>query len=913
MDTIIKFLGKIFGTRNAKLLKRYYAQVAVINAFEPAVSALSDDALRGKTVAFKERLAKGETLDDILPEAFAVVREASKRVLNMRHFDVQLIGGMVLHEGKIAEMRTGEGKTLVSTLPVYLNALTGKGVHVVTVNDYLAKRDSNWMGKIHQFLGLTVGCIVCEPKSNEKINAYRADITYGTNNEFGFDYLRDNLVMSKNDLMQRSHYYAVVDEVDSILIDEARTPLIISGPADDKTDLYRKLNDVVLKLSPEHYDLDEEHKTISLNDAGYDFSETLLYAENLLPVGESLYASHNILITHHLSQALKAHRLFLKDRDYIIKDDAVILIDEFTGRIMDGRRYSDGLHQAIEAKENVTVCPENQTLLSVTFQNYFRLYNKLSGMTGTAMTEAAEFKESFNLEIVEIPTNNPLIRLDENDVLFGSVNTKYDMIISEIKKAKEFGQPVLVGTASIERSEDLSKRLKKENIDHQILNARYHEQEANIIAQAGRLGAVTISTNMAGRGTDIQLGGSLEMRIKDEIPNDLPENERPIAIDKIKQQVETEKNAVLKAGGLLVIGTERHDSRRIDNQLRGRSGRQGDPGRTKFYLSFEDDLLRVFGGDKLRDLFQKIGLEDNQALEHKMISNAILRTQKKVEERNYDARRNLMKYDDIMNEQRSVVFKLRRELLEAENYQATILEMIQNYINEILPEFCDAKTTIDEWDITGLKKHLTNNLGHHDYEIDDYLKNDGVDFHGFATYLINRLIKIYHNKTAQWSQDIVTMIHSEVVLKPLDYHWREHLNLINHLSKIINFRGYGQKDPLIEFKKEAFESFSYFLSQKRQDTLSRIFRVEVNMTNETADDLIVHHHTDKELFNISQSTDSHDENQKYTLPQILINPETGQEVSFFDFPRNSLCPCGSLKKFKHCHGTPHEFARLMAS
>lgn len=900
MDTIIQFLGKVFGTRNQRLLKHYNARVALINGFEAEISSLSDADLKAKTAEFKKRLADGKTLDDILPEAFAVVREASKRVLGMRHFDVQLIGGMVLHDGKIAEMRTGEGKTLVSTLPVYLNALLGKGVHVVTVNDYLAKRDSQWMGQIHQFLGLTVGCIDGDNNTQRKIDAYRADITYGTNNEFGFDYLRDNLTMDKKDLMQRKHYYAVIDEVDSILIDEARTPLIISGPSEDKIELYQKLNDLVLKLTPEHYDLDEEHKAISLNDAGYDFAEELLRAENLLPVGESLYNSHNILLTHHLSQGLKAHKIFLKNKDYIVKNNAVMLIDEFTGRIMDGRRFSDGLHQAIEAKENVMILPENQTLLSVTFQNYFRLYEKLSGMTGTALTEATEFKESFNLDIVEIPTNNAILRIDEEDILFISVEQKYNTIVHEIKEAQKRGQPILVGTASIERSEELSAHLTKENIEHQILNARYHEQEAYIIAQAGRLGAVTISTNMAGRGTDIQLGGSAEMRIKNEISETLPEEERDLAIQKIHAEVQVEKQKVLDAGGLLVIGTERHDSRRIDNQLRGRSGRQGDPGRSKFYLSFEDDLLRIFGGDKLRGLFQKIGLEDDQAIEHKMLSNAILRTQKKVEQHNYDMRRNLMKFDNIMNEQRSVVFALRRQLLEEENYQNVILEMIQNYIHERLPEFCDEKSMIDEWDITGLQEHLVNNLGHHDYGIDTYLKTDGIDFNQFKAYLIAKLTQIYHDKISAWSPDIMLTIHREVVLRPLDHYWREHLNLINHLSKVISYRGYGQKDPLVEFKKEAFESFAYFLSQKRQDTLKRIFRVEVNLTDDSADSM---------MEEVSHDLDT---DPKLSLPEILVNPETGQEVSFFDYPRNSLCPCGSNQKFKHCHGNPNEFARLMA-
>lgn len=885
MDALITVLGKVFGTKNQRLLKKYQKRVDEINSLEATISALNDDALKHKTFEFKERLATGATLDDLLTEAFAVVREASKRVLNMRHFDVQLIGGMVLHDGKIAEMRTGEGKTLVSTLPVYLNALTGKGVHVVTVNDYLAKRDSEWMGKVHRFLGLTVGCIECEPA--EKIKAYQADITYGTNNEFGFDYLRDNLAMHKSELAQKIHHFAVIDEVDSILIDEARTPLIISGPSEDKTALYTSLDILIQDILPEHYDLDEENKAISLNDVGYDFAEELLQKQNILKPGETLYANHNIMIAHHLSQALKAHILFIKDKDYIVKNGSVMLIDEFTGRIMDGRRLSDGLHQAIEAKEKVAIQPENQTLSSVTFQNYFRLYEKLSGMTGTALTEAAEFKESFGLEVVEIPTNRPIQRIDEEDALFVSVEKKYDAIVHEIQEAQKKGQPVLVGTASIERSEDLSKRLKKEKIKHQILNARYHEQEANIVAQAGRLGAVTISTNMAGRGTDIQLGGSAEMRIQSEISENASDGEHQKLVKKIQKEVNLEKEKVLEAGGLLVIGTERHDSRRIDNQLQGRSGRQGDPGKSRFYLSFEDDLLRVFGGEKLRSLFLKMGLEEDQALENKMLTSTIIRTQKKVEQRNYDARRNLMKFDDIMNEQRSVIFSMRRELLNNEKYSQSILEMIDNYLEEMLPEYCHEKVVVDEWDIQGLTERLVNNLGHRDYGIAQIIKEDGLTLKSLQNSLSKNLKDIYQQKIVQWPPEVAQEVHREVVLRPLDHHWREHLNLINHISKLINFRGYGQKDPLIEFKKEAFESFSNFLSQKRQDTLMRIFRVEIELSEDLSDQ------------SLPQEIDQ-------PLPDLdlnnLIHPETGKHVPFINFPRNALCPCGSGKKFKHCHG-----------
>jgi len=881
MDLITGLLGKIFGTKNDRIIKKYRAVVDVINDLEKEFTPLSDDALRSKTDAFKDRLEKGETLDDILPEAFATVREASRRILNMRHFDVQLIGGMALHDGNIAEMRTGEGKTLVSTLPAYLNALTGKGVHVVTVNDYLAKRDSEWMGKIHRFLGLTVGCIEGNLAPTEKKEAYSCDITYGTNNEYGFDYLRDNLAVRPQELTQRKPHFAIIDEVDSILIDEARTPLIISGPTDDKSDLYNAADSIVRFFDETHYELEEESRSVTLNDAGYDKAEDLLSEKGLVTAG-SLYDSDNLEIMHHVSQALKAHILFQKDRDYIVKNNKVVLIDEFTGRMMDGRRFSDGLHQAIEAKEKVDILPENQTLSSVTFQNYFRLYDKLSGMTGTAETEAAEFKESFELAVINIPTNLPVQRLDEDDALYMTKKDKFKAIINEITEAQANKRPVLVGTASIERSEELSKVLTAQKIKHNVLNARYHEEEANIVAQAGRLGAVTISTNMAGRGTDIQLGGSVEMRADEEINPNSSDTEKEKQLEIIKQEVETEKRKVIEAGGLYVIGTERHESRRIDNQLRGRSGRQGDKGRSRFYLSLDDDLLRIFGGDKLKALLSRVGMEEGEALEDRMLSRAIVRAQKKVEQKNYEARRQLMKYDDIINEQRSVVFARRRKLVEGEDFTPTIHEMIEKFISEALPNFCPERSVVDDWDIEELKAFFSNVIGDHDFQINQYLAQDGVSASDFKDYLIKKLQELHHTHISEWEPSIVQDIQREYVLRPLDFHWRQHLAFLDRLGKLIGFRGYGQKDPLIEYKREAFESFSNFLHRWRTESLGRLMQLQVTYREQSEEEI-----------------------NDFTVP----HPETGEPIVLEDYPRNAECVCGSGKKFKHCCGHPSKLIK----
>lgn len=885
MRFITSLIDKIIGSKNSRLLKKYYPVVKQINDLEASIAQLSDEELKAKTIYFKEKLAGGSTLDEILPEAFAVVREASKRVLGMRHFDVQLIGGMVLHDGNIAEMRTGEGKTLVSTLPAYLNALTGKGVHIVTVNDYLAKRDAHWMGQIHRFLGLTVGCIDGDFGAVNKKEAYESDITYGTNNEFGFDYLRDNLAVRASDLAQRKPNFAIIDEVDSILIDEARTPLIISGPTDDKSELYFAADEIIRHLDKTHFELDEESRSVTLNENGFDKVEELLAERGLVKEGSNnLYSTDNLEIMHHVTQALKAHYLFSKDKDYIVKNDKLILIDEFTGRMMDGRRFSDGLHQALEAKESVSIQPENQTLSSVTFQNYFRLYDKLSGMTGTADTEAAELKECFRLGVIQVPTNLPIQRIDAEDALYVGKVDKYKAIIEEIKEAKKIGRPVLVGTASIERSEELSEFLKKESIPHQVLNARYHEQEADIIAEAGRLGAITISTNMAGRGTDIQLGGCLEVREKREIPEDASDEERNRLIKKIKSEIEEEKKKVIEVGGLYVIGTERHESRRIDNQLRGRAGRQGDKGRSRFFLSLDDDLLRIFGGDKLKSLLKVMGMQEGNALEDKMLSKAIVRAQKKVEQKNYEARRQLMKYDDIINEQRSIVFSRRRELVEGHDFIPVFHDIIEKFMSDHLSQFCEEKSSIEDWEIDELILFFAQTIGEqHDFKIKQFLAEDGVTHQNFKGYLISRLKELHKAHIESWHEDITQDVHREYILRPLDFHWRHHLSFLDRLGKMISFRGYGQKDPLIEYKREAFESFSNFLMHWRMESVGRIMQLRVEYGDSAQDD-----HIDFLQTEIVEFKD----------------PQTGEPINMEEYPRNAECPCGSGRKFKHCHGHP---------
>ncbi len=873
---IFSLFEKVFGSANSRKIKQFRTIVSNINALEADISKLSDDGLREKTAEFKRKLSAGASINDLTEEAFAVVREASKRVLGMRHFDVQLIGGLALHHGMIAEMRTGEGKTLVSSLPAYLNALTGKGVHIVTVNDYLAKRDAEHMGKIHQFLGLTVGVIHGDLYGIQKKNAYAADLTYGTNNEFGFDYLRDNLAMSADAIMQRDHHFAIIDEVDSILIDEARTPLIISGPADDHSDKCVIANEIIKHISEKEIDLSEENRTVALSETGYDILEEQLKRHGLASQKNDVYLGENTDILHYTHQALKAKFLFKKDRDYIVKEGKVILIDEFTGRMSDGRRYSDGLHQAIEAKEQTDILPENQTLSSVTLQNYFRLYDKLSGMTGTAVTEAKEFEQAFGLHVLQIPTNLPVRRFDEADQLFLSEPEKYNALVSEIKAAQEKGQPVLVGTVSIEKSEDFSRLLQKEKVEHSVLNARYHEQEAHIVAQAGRKGIVTISTNMAGRGTDIQLGGNADFRFEAEVKTDMSEAERENLKQKIIQEVETEKKAVTDAGGLYVIGTERHESRRIDNQLRGRSGRQGDPGRSKFFLSLDDDLLRVFGGDKLKGILKRAGLEEGQAVSDRMVSRAIERAQKKIEEMNYDSRKHLMKFDDILNIRRSNVYEKRRELVKGGANIDYVKDMIEKFSTEITEHFLPSSVMAQpERDVSEFELALKQ-LCNVDFNLHTFVNSEGTDQTDVKNYLTEKLSSASSETFENW-KELRDRIISEVILTTLDKHWRIYLNAMDGLSKNIGYRGYGQKNPASEFKKESDEAFGEFIRVWRFDSLRQLFAVRVQ-------------HISPE--------------ENITETEANSPPETVDfdQFDYENYPRNAPCPCGSALKFKACHG-----------
>ncbi|HXG79829.1 MAG TPA: preprotein translocase subunit SecA, partial [Methyloceanibacter sp.] len=828
--------SKVFGSSNERKLKKYWPVVAKINALEAEVAALSDAELRARTNVFRDRVKAGTPLEEILPEAFATVREAAKRTLGQRHFDVQLIGGMVLHEGRIAEMKTGEGKTLVATLPVYLNALTGKGVHVVTVNDYLAKRDAAWMGAIYQFLGLSVGCIVHELNDPQRREQYACDVTYGTNNEFGFDYLRDNMKYAASEMVQRGHYYAIVDEVDSILIDEARTPLIISGPLDDRSELYNTIDTFIPKLETADFELDEKTRVVTLTEAGNEKIERLLNEAGLLK-GDSLYDIENVTVVHHVQQALRAHKLFQRDRDYIVKNGEVIIIDEFTGRMMQGRRYSEGLHQALEAKEHVAIQPENQTLATITFQNYFRLYEKLAGMTGTAATEADEFLETYGLDVVEVPTNMPMIRVDEDDEVYRTAKEKYRAIIELIKDARKRGQPMLVGTVSIEKSEILSDLLKKEKIPHQVLNARYHEQEAHIIAQAGVPGAVTIATNMAGRGTDIQLGGNPDMRLQDWLtaekekgidptPEQIEQKRAEIAADVAKK-----KEEALKAGGLFVVGTERHESRRIDNQLRGRSGRQGDPGRSRFFLSLEDDLMRIFGSQRMDGMLQALGLKEGEAIVHPWINKALEKAQAKVEARNFDIRKNLLKYDNVMNDQRKAIFEQRKELLSDADLSETIADMRRQVVDDLVAEHIPEKSYPEQWDIAGLKE-ATKGIFGLDLPLEDWAAEEGIA----EAELHERLIKAADEKAAQKAAaigpQIMRQIERAVLLQTLDNLWREHLVTIEHLRQVIGLRGYGQRDPLNEYKSESFTLFEHMLARLREAVTGQLMHVELARPDE---------------------------------------------------------------------------------
>ncbi len=818
--------SKVFGSSNDRRLKALRPRVEAINAMENEMQALSDEALRARTEQFRQDLANGASLDDLLVPAFATVREAARRALGMRPFDVQLVGGMVLNDGSIAEMKTGEGKTLVATLPVYLNALAGNGVHVVTVNDYLASRDAEWMGRVYRFLGLTVGVIVHGLDDDQRRAAYACDVTYGTNNELGFDYLRDNMKYERAQMVQRGHTYAIVDEVDSILIDEARTPLIISGPLEDRSEIYNTVDAFIKTLQPEHYEVDEKQKTATFTEEGTEKVENMLRGADLLK-GESLYDVENVALVHHVNNALKAHRLFQKDKDYIVRNGEIVIIDEFTGRMMPGRRYSEGLHQALEAKEHVAIQPENQTLASITFQNYFRMYGKLAGMTGTATTEAEEFGETYGLDVVEIPTNLPVTRLDDHDEVYRTVEEKYRAIVDEIRVAHGRGQPMLVGTTSIEKSEVLAERLRKEGIKNfEVLNARHHEREAQIIAQAGKPAAITIATNMAGRGTDIQLGGNADMRIADELA-DMPEGEERRARETaIRADVQALKEKAIAAGGLYVLATERHESRRIDNQLRGRSGRQGDPGRSKFYLSIQDDLMRIFGSDRMDGMLAKLGLKEGEAIIHPWINKALEKAQKKVEARNFDIRKNLLKYDDVMNDQRKVVFVQRLELMDGESLSETVAEMRQEVIDNLVSRHIPERAYAEQWDAAGLKEGVRALLNL-DLPVEDWVKEEGIDDEHIRERLMAAADEAAKDRGERFGPEIMTYVEKSILLQTLDHLWREHLVNLDHLRSVVGFRGYAQRDPLNEYKSEAFELFQAMLGNLRQAVTAQLMRVEL--------------------------------------------------------------------------------------
>ncbi len=874
---------RLFGSANDRIIKAHRKTVALINAKEPELERLSDAELRARTDWFKERLAKGETLDDLLVDAFATVREAAKRTLGQRHFDVQLIGGIVLHRRGIAEMKTGEGKTLVATLPAYLNALTGKGVHIVTVNDYLARRDAAWMGPIYEFLGLSVGVIVPLMDDNERRKAYACDITYATNNELGFDYLRDNMRHSLEAMVQRGHHYAIVDEVDSILIDEARTPLIISGPSEDSSHLYRIIDSIIPTLEPDDWEKDEKQRTVTLTEKGQERVQQKLAELGLLKAPD-LYDIENVTIVHHVQQALRAHHLFRRDVDYIVKDNQVIIIDEFTGRMMHGRRYSDGLHQALEAKEGVPIQAENQTLASITFQNYFRLYEKLAGMTGTAATEAAEFAEIYKLEVVEIPTHLPMIRKDEDDEVYRTAREKYEAICREIEEAHKRGQPVLVGTVSIEKSELLSEMLKKRGIPHQVLNARYHEQEAMIIAQAGRLGAVTIATNMAGRGTDIQLGGNAEMRIRQELGPDVPKDD-PRA-QKIIEEVLAEREKVKALGGLYVIGTERHESRRIDNQLRGRAGRQGDPGRSKFFLSLEDDLMRIFGSDRMDSMLQKLGLREGEAIVHKWINKALEKAQQKVEARNFEIRKNLLRFDDVMNDQRKVIYEQRYEILAANDVSDMVKDMREQVIEELVAKHIPEKAYPEEWNIAGLKADVQRYLAL-DLPIEEWAKEEGIAEEEIRRRIQDASDAKMAQKVVTYGEQVMRMAEKSLLLQILDHLWKEHLLHLDHLRQGIHLRGYGQRDPLNEYKREAFMLFESMLHQLRLTTTQVLSHLEIRLAPPEPEPAAVPPPVRARAMAMADGGDGIDPG----------DPRTWGKV-----PRNAPCPCGSGKKYKQCHG-----------
>ncbi len=957
---------KFFGSHNDRILRSQDKIIAQINALEPDWIKLSDTALRAKTDEFKARIAKGETLDDLLPEAFATVREAAKRTLGQRPFDVQLRGGIVLHEGKIAEMKTGEGKTLVATLPTYLNALSGKGVHVVTVNDYLARRDSGWMGRIYQFLGLTVGCIVHGLSEEERQAAYAADVTYGTNNEFGFDYLRDNMKFAYADLAQRAFNYAIVDEVDSILIDEARTPLIISGPAEDSSDLYRRVDAIIPQLGDVDFEKDEKSRTVTLTEQGNDAIEKLLGEASLLTPGSGLYDPQNVQVVHHVNQALRAHKIFVRDVDYIVKAGKIVIIDEFTGRMMEGRRYSDGLHQALEAKEHVEIQRENQTLASITFQNYFRLYPKLAGMTGTALTEAAEFAEIYSLEVVEVPTNVPVSRDDMHDEVYGTMAEKYEAIVGLIAECRKRGQPMLVGTVSIEKSEHLSALLrdrayikkvgtnclnraatldakqadlKKEltesgnylielaskgngdAIPHNVLNARFHDSEAGIIAQAGRFGAVTIATNMAGRGTDIQLGGNFDMRVAEELKDVADETEHARRTEDIRREIEEARAKVREAGGLFVIGTERHESRRIDNQLRGRSGRQGDPGASVFFLSLEDDLMRIFGAhNQAQGILAKLGLRDGEKIAHPWITTALAKAQQKVEARNFDIRKNLLKFDNVMNDQRKVIYDQRREIMAADNVSDTIRELRQEVIHALVTKAIPPNSYIEQWDLAGLQERAKDILNL-DLPIETWAKENGIAEREIEERIAHKADEKFATIFAAVNDEAKGRAEKAALLGVLDQAWKDHLLTLDQLRQGIHLRGYGQRDPLNEYSREAFGLFSIMLDTVREDVTKTLMRAELRLPS-LEDIMAARQAALQELHGAPPDTLA--ALPGAPLPEGMVLRHPGRAASaqlgasartptqkmsgaitpeaWSNTSRNSPCPCGSGKKYKHCHG-----------
>jgi preprotein translocase subunit SecA len=904
---------RMFGSSNDRFLKELAPAVAAINALEPALEALNDEALAARTVDFRQRVANGESLDDLLIEAFATVREAAKRTLGQRHFDVQLIGGMVLHRGMISEMKTGEGKTLVATLAVYLNSLTGRGVHVVTVNDYLAQRDAEWMGRIYKFLGLSVGCIVHGLSNAERRAAYACDVTYGTNNELGFDYLRDNMAFQLEDMVQRDFQFAIVDEVDSILIDEARTPLIISGPAEDSSEMYIKINVLIPLLSTEHYEKDEKLRTVALTEAGTERIEEILNEKGLLS-GGALYDIENVSLVHHVNQALRAHMLFKRDTDYIVKDLKVIIIDEFTGRMMEGRRYSEGLHQALEAKEEVPIQQENQTLASITFQNYFRLYPKLAGMTGTALTEAAEFQDIYSLEVIEIPTNLPCIRIDNDDEVYRTNREKFEAIIEVIEDCRTRQQPILVGTVSIEKSELLADMLKKRKTPHHVLNARYHEQEAFIIAQAGAPGAVTIATNMAGRGTDIQLGGNFDMRVKQEAAAIEDDAARARKIEKIKEEIAVARQEVLEAGGLYIIGTERHESRRIDNQLRGRGGRQGDPGSSKFFLSLEDDLMRIFGSERMDGMLRKLGLEEGEAIVHPWVNKALEKAQQKVEARNFEARKNVLKYDNVMNDQRKVIYEQRKDLMRATDVHETIVDMRQQTIEDLVTRHIPPKAYAEQWDVDGLHTDCLR-LFAGDMPIADWAKEEGIADQEIRERIVEIANRKMAAKTANFGVETMRSLEKQLLLLVLDKQWKDHLLSLDHLRHAIFLRAYAQRDPLNEYKREAFELFESMLTEVRDEVTMLLSRVELRAAEPEAarvqrapqpqqESRLDPAMTGAELETVGAGGDGG------AAPRTVRRQGAGQSnpndpATWGKVPRNAPCPCGSGKKYKHCHGKLH--------